>query len=240
MTGIDHEGIRADQTEAGRELRSFLEERGDRTVFLEHEVKDLLGRLGLTVPKGVFIGKGQTVIPPPLAYPLVAKVSSPLIVSKSDVGGVRTGIAGAGELRKAVAELLAIEGAEGVIVEETAPPGTEVIVGGIIDSQFGPVLMFGLGGVFVELYRDVAFALAPLTDAEALRLVSRVKGSRLLAGFRGRPAVDMDALARVIVTVSELMATGLPSEIDLNPVALYPAGAVVLDAKMEIRRRSSA
>ncbi len=240
MTRIDHDDIRADQTEAGRELRSFLAERGDRSVFLEHEVKGLLGRLGLTVPRGVFIGKGQTLTPPPLAYPLVAKVSSARIVSKSDVGGVRRGIAGAEELRKAVAELLAIEGAEGVIVEETAPPGTEVIVGGIVDSQFGPVVMFGLGGVFVELYRDVAFALAPLTDAEARRLVGRVKGSRLLAGFRGWPPIDMDALARVIVTVSELMATGVPSEIDLNPVSLYPGGAVVLDAKMEVSRRSSA
>ncbi|MCK7485631.1 MAG: acetate--CoA ligase family protein [Bacillus subtilis] len=167
MTRSDHDDIRADQTEAGRALRSFLAERGDRTVFLEHEVKDLLGRLGLTVPKGVFIGKGQTLTPPPLSYPLVAKVSSSHIVSKSDVGGVRTGISGPDELRKAVADLIAIKDAEGVIVEETAPPGTEVIVGGIVDSQFGPVVMFGLGGVFVELYRDVAFALAPLTDAEA-------------------------------------------------------------------------
>ncbi|WP_298439824.1 acetate--CoA ligase family protein [Geobacter sp.] len=163
---------------------------------------------------------------------VVAKVASGRIAAKSDVGGVQTGIRNRDELERTVAQLGEISGAEGVLLEEEAPPGLEVIVGGTVDPQFGPVVMFGLGGLFVELFRDVAFALAPTTRKEALRLVERTKGSRLLSGFRGRPPVDRQALAGVIVTVSELIASGLVAEVDLNPVVLYPSGALVVDAKM--------
>ncbi len=110
-----------------------------------------------------------------------------------------------------------------------------MIVGGTIDPQFGPVVMFGLGGLFVELFRDVAFALAPITREEALRLTSRTRGSRLLGPFRGRPPVDREVLAGIIVTVAELIASGLVAEVDLNPVVLYPPGALVLDGKIKRR-----
>ena len=141
------------------------------------------------------------------------------------------------ELHRALQELARIEQSEGVLVEEMAPEGVEVIVGGIVDKQFGPVVMFGLGGIFVELFKDVSFGLAPLSGEEALRLVREVKGYRLLEGFRGRPPADIDALSTVIVKVSELMATGLLEEMDLNPVAVYSKGAMVLDAKMSARRQ---
>jgi acetyl-CoA synthetase (ADP-forming) len=111
----------------------------------------------------------------------------------------------------------------------------EVIVGGVIDPQFGPVVMFGLGGVAVELFRDVAFALAPLERGAARRLAAAPKGAALLHGWRGRPAVDREALVSVIVTVSELIGSGLLEEIDLNPVLLYPDGAMVVDAKLKRR-----
>jgi acyl-CoA synthetase (NDP forming) len=97
--------------------------------------------------------------------------------------------------------------------------------------------MFGLGGIFVELFKDVSFGLAPLSMGDALKLVREVKGYRLLEGFRGRPPADIDALSAVIVKVSELMATGLIEEMDLNPVAVYSQGAMVLDAKMSVRRQ---
>jgi hypothetical protein len=125
-----------------------------------------------------------------------------------------------------------MEHAEGVLVEEMAPPGFEVIVGGTIDVTFGPVVMFGMGGFFVELFRDVSFALAPVSREQALWLVGETKGEKVLKGFRGKPSLDIDAIADIIVTVSEVMATGLIRAIDLNPVALYPSGALVLDAKM--------
>ena len=139
-------------------IRSFLEENRGRTRFLEHEVKALLRNAGLSVPRGIFLGKGETLSESiDLHYPLAAKVSSQKISGKSDVSGVRLAITDFDELKKAVEALLRIENSEGVLIEEMAPPGTEVIVGGVIDAQFGPIVMFGLGGVFVELFRDVAF-----------------------------------------------------------------------------------
>jgi len=214
-------------------LSGFLDGFRGVKALPEHAVKGFLREAGLPVPRGLFVPPGA---PPPdlsrFSFPLAAKVSSSRITSKSDVGGVRLGLADSEAASSAIADLMAIEQAEGVIVEEEAPPGIEVIVGGIIDAQFGPVVMFGLGGVFVELYHDVTFAPAPMTRSDAFRLMERVRGYRLLAGYRGRPPCDRETLADILVTVSELMATGLLEEIDLNPVALYPRGAMVLDAKM--------
>lgn len=205
----------------------------DRKVFREHEVKDLLRGFGITSPRGIFVPCGAG-IPSTvsLTYPLVAKLVSSGISSKSDVGGVRLGIGNGDELQRAVTELSRLENAEGVLVEEMARPGFEVIVGGTSDFTFGPIVMFGMGGFFVELFRDVSFALAPLTREHALWLVGETKGEKVLKGFRGKPPMDIDAIADIIVTVSEIMATGLIRAIDLNPVALYPSGALVLDAKM--------
>jgi len=214
-------------------IEDFLQSHPDRQVFLEHEVKDLLRGFGISTPRGMFIPRGD--VPPAavsLSYPLVAKLVSSAVSSKSDVGGVRLGIGNGDELWGAVAELSRMEQAEGVLVEEMAPPGFEVIVGGTVDITFGPVVMFGMGGFFVELFRDVSFALAPVTREQALWLVGETKGEKVLRGFRGKPPLDSDAIADIIVTVSEVTATGLVRAIDLNPVALYPSGALVLDAKM--------
>ena len=207
-----------------------------RTTILEHEAKDILRETGFSVPMGKFIRKGET-IPQDLGlkYPLVAKVSSEKITSKSDLHGVRTGLQDERELRLAVEELMRIENAEGLLVEEMAPRGVEVIIGGVIDRQFGPVMMFGLGGIFTELFRDVSFGLAPLSKDDAKWMVSGIKGQRLLEGFRGNPPVDKEALADILVKASEVMATGFVEEIDLNPVSLYADGAIVLDAKMKLR-----
>ena len=151
------------------------------------------------------------------------------------MGGVRLGLKDGDALTKAVRELLHIENAEGVYVEEMAAPGFELIVGGSIDGQFGPVVMVGLGGIFVEFFRDVVFALAPLTREGALDLLRRLKGYRLFENFRGRPALDLDAILQIVVVVSELIGSGLIAEIDLNPVVVYRQGAMILDAKMKVK-----
>ncbi len=220
-------------------IRDFLEKNRDRKL-LEHKVKGLLKEMGLSVPKGVFIPKEASFLTfnfqlSTLTYPLIAKVSSQKIASKSDVKGIRPGIKNEDELKQAFEELILIQNAEGILVEDMAPEGLEVIVGGIIDKQFGPVVMFGLGGVFVELFKDTAFALAPLSEDDALRLIQQVKGYKLIQGYRGKPAVDKDALIKTILAVSEIIASGEVEEIDLNPVALYPKGAIVLDAKMAVK-----
>lgn len=208
-----------------------------RTSFLEHEVKGLLKEIGFSVPKGKYVEKDRADQIPAIVdipYPLVAKVSSTKIVSKTEVNGVRVGLKNDHELREAVSELVYIKDAEGVLIEEMAEPGIEVIVGGVIDDQFGPVVMFGLGGISVELFKDVAFALAPVGKEDALWLVRQVKGYKLLKGYRGRPPVDMNILLEMIVKVSEMISTGVIREIDLNPVVLYPEGAIVLDTKISV------
>lgn len=219
-------------------IKLLIEKHKGKTAFLEHEVKGLLKEMGLSVPKGIFVNKEMPDYIPAIvdiSYPLVAKVSSAKIISKSEVHGVRIGLKNENELRKAVLELLQIEDAEGVLIEEMAGPGLEVIVGGVIDEQFGPIVMFGLGGIFAEVFRDIAFALAPTEREDALWLVRQIKGYRLLEGYRGRPPVDINTLLEMIVKISGLIATGLIKEIDLNPVSLYPEGAMVLDAKILAR-----
>jgi acetyl-CoA synthetase (ADP-forming) len=214
-------------------INAFLRSRPDRDVFREHEVKELLRACGMAVPRGVFVPSGEGMESAAgLSFPLVAKVVSTRIASKSDVGGVRLGIGNGEELGRAVADLSRLEHSEGVLVEEMARPGFEVIVGGTVDHTFGPVVMFGLGGLFVELFRDVSFALAPVDRGQAMWLMSETKGEKILRGFRGKPPLDMNALADVIVTVSEVIATNRFRTMDLNPVVLYPSGALVLDAKM--------
>ena len=190
--------------------------------------------MGLPVPRGTFFKPGSVPSSAGMTYPLAAKVSSGHIISKSEVRGIRTGLTNEEELKQAVAGLMAIPGAEGVLVEEMAPRGVEVIIGGIIDPQFGPVMMFGLGGVYVELFKDVAFGLAPLDKKDALWLIAQIKGRILLEGYRGSPPADTSVLIRMLITVSELMTAGRVREIDLNPVAVYPSGALILDAKIAL------
>ncbi len=220
-------------------LKSLLDETAGRQP-MEHEVKRLLKGLGLSVPKGFFIPAGNFTTEgvrllhrKKLRFPLVVKAASPDIRSKSEARAVVLGIRTEGELERSAREMLKnVKKARGVLVEEMIGGGLETIAGGLIDAQFGPVVMFGLGGVFVEVFHDVSFALAPASRREALKLASRIKGFGLLKGVRGRPSVDFNALAASLVTVSRLIATGLIKEIDLNPLALSPEGAFVLDAKI--------
>ncbi|MBI4687669.1 MAG: acetate--CoA ligase family protein [Nitrospirae bacterium] len=218
-------------------LKNFIKTNKDKRAFLEHEVKGLLKNIGFPIPRGIFIAKDSRFSAvshelSALSYPLAAKVSSSKIVSKTEAGGLRLGLKNETELENAVNELMNIKNSEGVLVEEMAAKGLEVIIGGIIDEQFGPVVMFGLGGVSVELFKDVAFALAPLEREDAEWLIKQIKGYPLLQGYRGQQPLDMDMLIEMIAKVSNLIATGLIKEITLNPAVLYPKGAMVLDAKM--------
>jgi len=216
-------------------IEKFINNKKGMRSFSEYELKGLLKSLGFSIPKGIFISKkdiNQIPFPLPLDYPLAAKISSPEISSKSDAGGVILNIKNEEELKIAVEKLFAFESCEGILIEEMAPKGVEVIIGGIMDNQFGPVVMFGLGGIFVELFKDVAFALAPMDEKDARWLIKQVKGYKLIEGYRNQPPADMETLMEMIVSISKIMATGLILEIDLNPVVLYQRGALVLDAKM--------
>ncbi len=164
-----------------------------------------------------------------LGYPVVCKVEHPELSHKSDVGGVRLGLADAAAVEAAAAQLLALRPGASVLVQASGS-GLEIVVGGLRDPAYGPVVMVGLGGVLVEILGDVAFALAPVTAEYAGTMLRTLRGAAVLDGVRGAPAVDVGALAAVVVAVGELIA-GVPdiAEIDLNPVLAGPHGVLAVD-----------
>ena len=179
-----------------------------------------------------------------LGFPVVLKIISPQILHKSDVGGVVLGIDGEAALKTAYPKLVAEvrknnPNAEvlGVLIEKMMPPSTEVIVGGIHDSQFGPSVMFGMGGIFTEVYKDVAFRVAPIDKIDALNLIHELRGSKILDGIRGQPAADVDAIVDVLIDVSSLMLQhSAISQLDLNPVIVYPDGVCVVDTRIVLAK----
>jgi acetyltransferase len=173
-------------------------------------------------------------------FPVALKVSSPDIVHKSDAGGVQLNLDTPEAVEKAYGELLArVKNScpqakiDGVLVNKMAPAGQEVIIGMNRDPQFGPIMLFGLGGVLVEIFRDVVLWHPPLSRKDALEMIQQIKGYPVLAGYRGQPPVDMNALADCLLAVAQL-AEENPKivEIDLNPVFAYPQGALVADARI--------
>lgn len=167
-----------------------------------------------------------------LGFPVAAKLAGGRHVHKSDAGGVRLGLRDEAAVREAADALLAIDPGAHVLVQPMVE-GTEVVVGALRDPVLGPVVMVGLGGVFVELLGDVAFALAPVGEEEALAAIESLRGYGLLRGARGRPAADVRALAATVAAGSQLIAA-LPdvAELDLNPVMAGPAGAVAVDVRI--------
>jgi acetate---CoA ligase (ADP-forming) len=179
-----------------------------------------------------------------IGYPVVMKVVSPAIVHKSDVGGVRVGLRDAGEVRRAWAEMVeeiprraGVEPAalEGILVQRMAPRGKEVIVGVQADPVFGPLLMFGLGGIYVEALRDVVFRLHPLTDVDAREMVRSIRGARLLEGIRGEPPVDLAAIEELTQRISQLVGDHPEiQELDVNPWIALERGGVAVDGRIRL------
>ena len=209
----------------------------------ERAAKDLLTRAGIPFP-------AETVVPPggdigaaaaAIGFPVVLKISSPDIAHKTEVGGVAVGIATEQEARDAGARILASVAAkapearvEGILVSPMIRGGVETIVGVARDPVMGPVVMFGLGGVFVEVLKDVSFRAAPFGVAEAHRMIREIRGYAMLEGVRGAPPSDVDALAELLSTLSRFAAAHADRllSVDLNPVIVRPRGegVVPLDA----------
>ncbi len=176
-------------------------------------------------------------------FPVALKISSPDILHKSDVGGVKLNLGSAEALEKAFDELLsAVKSSnpqariDGVLVSKMASPGLEVIAGMNRDPQFGPVILFGLGGIMVEIFQDVSLRLLPLTREDALAMIREIKGYGLISGYRGRPAVDEKALADCLTAVARIAESDPEiNEIDLNPLFAYPDGILVADARIIVR-----
>jgi acetyl-CoA synthetase (ADP-forming) len=177
-----------------------------------------------------------------VGFPVVLKVISPQISHKSDVGGVILNIGDENELRVEYEKLIAEVSRKapqakvaGILVEKMMPPSTEVIVGGIKDRQFGPSIMFGIGGIFTEVYDDVAFRVAPIDKIDALNLIHELKGSKILEGTRGKPPADLNSIINVLINASDLMMQhGAISQLDLNPVIAYSDSVCAVDSRIVI------
>jgi len=175
-----------------------------------------------------------------IGFPIVLKIVSPDIVHKSDVGGVVVNLRDAKGVREAYQQIMksikkhnAKAEIVGILVQEMAPSSTEVIVGAVKDPQFGPAMMFGLGGVFVEVLKDVTFRIAPINEDEAREMISEVKAYPLLKGYRNQPPADIDAIVRILMNASRLVTEHEEiRELDLNPIIVYEKGAKTVDARM--------
>ena len=213
-----------------------------QNLLTEIESKALLKKAGIPVVEAKLArSKKEAVsISHEMGFPVVLKISSADVVHKSDSGGVKLGLANATQVGKAYSEILfSIKQAypqaqiDGVSVQPMAAPGVEVIVGMSKDPQFGPVLMFGLGGILVEVLKDVSFRIVPVTARDAKAMIKEIKGYPVLEGYRGQKPASIPALEKLIVKVSQFVERNPQiRELDLNPIFAYPDKAVAVDARI--------
>jgi acetyltransferase len=178
-----------------------------------------------------------------IGYPVAMKIVSPDILHKSDVGGIRLNLNNSAEVASAYTEMMSSLAAqlpqavlEGVLVERMAARGQEVIVGMRRDPNFGPLVMFGLGGIYVELFGDVAFRVAPLTRQDAMDMIHQTRAGKLLGGFRGELPADLDAVVDTILRLSQIaLDFEQIEEIEINPLRVFPHGALALDGRVILK-----
>ena len=215
-----------------------------RSLLSEIEAKELLGDAGVPVAKTVLTTSEEEARTQAgqIGYPVVLKIVSPDISHKSDIGGVKVGLEDAAAVTAAFNEIIAnaqkaVPDASitGIAVQHMAPQGTEVIVGMTTDPQFGPVVMFGLGGIMVEVLKDVSFRVVPLAERDAEQMIDEIKGKAILDGVRGQPAADRTAIKSALLSVSEFVEQNPDvQELDLNPMLVYRDGAIAVDARIVI------
>jgi acyl-CoA synthetase (NDP forming) len=218
-----------------KEGRSFMLANEAQQVCNLHHILTPRSYITLSAKEAVLKAKD-------IGFPVVLKVISPQILHKSDAGGVILNIRDEEELKAEYEKLVAEVGRRepsakvvGILVEKMMPTSTEVIVGAVRDRQFGPSIMFGIGGIFTEIYDDVAFRVAPIDKIDALNLVHELKGSKVLEGARGRPPADLGSVINVLIDVSNLMMEhDAISQLDLNPVIVYSDGVCAVDSRIII------
>ncbi len=217
--------------------------RQNRAALDERAGKQLLASFGIAVPQSFVVtdAGGVANALATLRPPFVVKVMSPDILHKSDVGGVAVNLKGTAEVGQAIAAMAAapqIKAArvDGYLIEEMAPAGQEIVVGGVRDPDFGPLVMVGLGGIFVEVLADVAFRICPITRLDAQEMLAELKGAAILRGVRGAKPVSQDAIIEVLMKMGGagglLMSHAADiREADINPLIVSEAGAVAVDAR---------
>jgi acetyltransferase len=235
---VDKARVRKIIDRARKEKRSFLPEPEAQEVLKAYEFPVLKSGFAETEVKALEVAKD-------IGYPVALKIVSPDILHKFDVGGVKLGLKNATALKSAHKKLLddvrkanPKARVSGVFVQEMAQPGKETIIGTKRDPRFGPLLMFGLGGVYVEILKDVSFRLAPIRELAAYNMIEQIKGYRMLEGFRGESPSDVPAIADCLMRLSQLVSD-FPEieELDINPLLVYQEGmgARVIDARILIR-----
>jgi acetyltransferase len=217
-----------------------------RTFITEATAQRIASSYGISVPRAGVASdlSGALALAADIGYPVVLKIASPDILHKSDIGGIALGLTGPGEVRSTYERMMAgvrrrMPEARiwGVSVQEQLSPGHEVIIGVNRDPTFGPLVMFGLGGIYVEVLRDVTFRLAPVTYEEAREMIGEIRAAGILRGARGAPPADIDAIADVIVRVAALAGDFESiTELDINPLIVGDRGrgAVAADIRIGI------
>ena len=214
----------------------------EKRSLLETEAKELLKEYGIPVPDFKLIKSEEeiTELAKEINFPIVMKIVSPGIIHKTDAGGVKVGIKTEKEARIAYQEII-FEAKKynkkarisGVIAYTMVPQETEIIIGMMKDPHFGPVIMFGLGGIFVEVLKDVSFRIIPLEERDAEEMINEIKGSKILKGVRGEGPKDIKAIKILLMKISKLtMENPEINEIDLNPIFVFEKGLQVVDARV--------
>jgi acyl-CoA synthetase (NDP forming) len=214
----------------------------NRAKLTEIESKEFIKNAGIPVVETKLARtKAEAVsLSKKMGFPVALKIVSPDVVHKSDSGGVKLGLVNAVQVGKAYSEIISAikkhyprAKIEGIAVQKMAHPGVEVIIGMTKDEQFGPVLMFGLGGILVEVLKDVSFRIVPLAKRDASQMIKEIKGYPLLQGYRGQEPADIPFLEALIIKVSDFIDKNPEiKELDLNPVFAYKHGAVAVDARV--------
>ena len=218
-----------------------------RKILLEPEAKTICRIYGIPVTKFKVAKSEEEAVKfaKEIGFPVVLKIVSPDVIHKSDVGGVYINIKNEEEVREKYRIIINnvkkhIPNARiyGIFVQEMAPEGIEVIVGGLRDPQFGPTIMFGLGGIFVEVLKDVSFRIVPITRMDAEEMIHEIKGYKLLEGYRMGYKADIESIIDILLKVSSMMEELPIKELDLNPIFVYEkgakVGAKVIDARMVV------
>jgi len=213
-----------------------------RNFLYEHEAKNLCSHYGMpiTAIKVATTEDEAVKYSDEIGYPIVLKIVSPQVLHKSDSGGVLININNAEEVRAGYNKILTNVKKHvpeavitGILVQEMAPSGTEVIVGSTKDPTFGNTLMFGLGGIFVEVLKDVSFRIVPIQKIDASEMIKEIKAYKILEGVRGMPPVDQEMLVKILMATSKMLEECSEiKELDMNPIIVYEKGARVVDARI--------
>ena len=229
------------------QIREVYEEarKNNQNVMTEESAKAILTAYGINVPPYALVSTTQEAADKAkqLGFPLVAKIVSPDILHKTDVKGVKIGLKSEEEVGRAFDDMYGRLSTKyhtkGVILERMVDPGLEVIVGLQNDPQFGPVIMFGLGGINTEIFKDVTFRVLPITPKDIEEMVESLRGKTMLKGFRGSEPIDHATISDMLMKISKVGVDAAPyyESVDFNPVILYPHDYFVVDAKMLLREK---